>query len=174
MLKLELTTTTSPIADGPLAYGVTTSPFGEALWGFTVAGLCHLSLHDAGVDPCAILRVRWPAYHYQARQAQAEALLDAALCSTASPIQAWVSGSAFQVQVWRALLQIRPGELVSYQQLAQRIGQPKAARAVGSAVGKNPIAWLIPCHRVIRQSGEYGQYHWGRARKAAMIAAEQK
>ncbi len=81
-------------------------------------------------------------------------------------------GSRFQVQVWRALLRIPEGQLSSYGELAEAIGRPRAARAVGTAVGGNPLAYLIPCHRVIRATGVIGDYRWGSERKRAMIAKE--
>lgn len=157
----------------PLEYGITASPYGEALWGFTAAGLCHLSLHNKCTDPIKELQKRWPGQDYQVNQTQAEALHAAVQQPTTQPIPVWLTGTTFQIQVWQGLLHIRTGETISYQQLAARIGKPKAVRAVGSALGKNPIAWLIPCHRVVRQTGDIGQYHWGSARKAAMIQAEQ-
>jgi AraC family transcriptional regulator of adaptative response/methylated-DNA-[protein]-cysteine methyltransferase len=83
-----------------------------------------------------------------------------------------VTGSTFQVRVWRALLRVPPGSLVTYGQLAAAIDQPPAARAVGGAVGQNPLAYLIPCHRVIRETGIIGDYRWGRVRKRAMVAWE--
>jgi AraC family transcriptional regulator of adaptative response/methylated-DNA-[protein]-cysteine methyltransferase len=87
-------------------------------------------------------------------------------------LRAFVRGTPFQVRVWRALLDIQPGLLTSYKRLAAAIGGPSAARAVGAAVGKNPLAYLIPCHRVIRETGVLGGYHWGLVRKRAMIAWE--
>lgn len=83
-----------------------------------------------------------------------------------------VRGTPFQIKVWEALLKIPAGEVSSYQQLAQAVGNPKACRAVGSAVGSNPVSWLIPCHRVIRQEGVIGNYHWDPIRKTAMIGLE--
>jgi AraC family transcriptional regulator of adaptative response/methylated-DNA-[protein]-cysteine methyltransferase len=88
------------------------------------------------------------------------------------PLRAFVQGSQFQVRVWRALLQIPEGALVSYSQLAQLIGSPSSARAVGSAVAKNSLAYLIPCHRVIRSTGVLGEYRWGPTRKKAIAAWE--
>jgi AraC family transcriptional regulator of adaptative response/methylated-DNA-[protein]-cysteine methyltransferase len=88
------------------------------------------------------------------------------------PLRALVQGTAFQVRVWRALLKVRPGTLVSYGHLAAALGKPAAARAVGSAVGGNPLAYLIPCHRVIRETGVVGDYRWGRVRKRAIMAWE--
>jgi AraC family transcriptional regulator, regulatory protein of adaptative response / methylated-DNA-[protein]-cysteine methyltransferase len=84
----------------------------------------------------------------------------------------FVKGTDFQLRVWRALLRIPSGQLTTYGQLASAIGAPSAARAVGSAVGSNELAWLIPCHRVIRQTGATGEYRWGAVRKRAMIAWE--
>jgi AraC family transcriptional regulator of adaptative response/methylated-DNA-[protein]-cysteine methyltransferase len=89
-----------------------------------------------------------------------------------SALRAFVKGTTFQVRVWRALLQVRPGTLVSYGRLAAALEKPAAARAVGTAVGHNPLAWLIPCHRVIRETGVIGDYRWGRVRKQAMLAWE--
>jgi AraC family transcriptional regulator of adaptative response/methylated-DNA-[protein]-cysteine methyltransferase len=83
-----------------------------------------------------------------------------------------VAGSRFQFQVWRALLRVPSGSVVSYGDLARTMGQPGAARAVGQAVGANPVAWLIPCHRVLRGDGAIGGYRWGPRRKAVMLAWE--
>jgi len=83
-----------------------------------------------------------------------------------------LKGTDFQIKVWEALLKIPKGKLLSYGDIAQMIGKPKAFRAVGSAIGKNPIAYIIPCHRVIRETGEIGQYRWGRLKKSALIAFE--
>jgi AraC family transcriptional regulator of adaptative response/methylated-DNA-[protein]-cysteine methyltransferase len=83
-----------------------------------------------------------------------------------------VSGTQFQQQVWQALVDMSAGEVLSYSQLAERIGRPAAVRAVASAVAANPVAWLIPCHRIIRSSGETGEYRWGSKIKAAMLSAE--
>ena len=88
------------------------------------------------------------------------------------PISLHVSGTNFQICVWRALLQIPPARVVSYAQVASAVGNPKAARAVGLAVGANPVALMIPCHRVIQQNGKLGGYHWGETRKQAIHAWE--
>jgi AraC family transcriptional regulator of adaptative response/methylated-DNA-[protein]-cysteine methyltransferase len=87
-------------------------------------------------------------------------------------LRAFVKGTEFQVRVWRALLEIPPGQFTSYGRLAAALGQPTAARAVGTAVGQNPLAYLIPCHRVIRETGVIGNYRWGRIRKRAMVGWE--
>jgi AraC family transcriptional regulator of adaptative response/methylated-DNA-[protein]-cysteine methyltransferase len=83
-----------------------------------------------------------------------------------------ISGTNFQIQVWKALLRLPSGETTSYGEVARAVGRPGAARAVGSAVGSNPVAWLIPCHRVLRSDGKLGGYHWGPRRKEAMLAWE--
>ncbi|MFQ5398769.1 MAG: methylated-DNA--[protein]-cysteine S-methyltransferase [Anaerolineae bacterium] len=84
-------------------------------------------------------------------------------------LKLFLKGSSFQIKVWQALLQIPPGMVVSYGSVGHLIGQPKAVRAIGTATGHNPIAYLIPCHRVIRQTGGFGNYRWGAARKKAML-----
>lgn len=89
-----------------------------------------------------------------------------------APIQINLSGTPFQIQVWKALLQVPPSNLVAYQDIAKAIEKPKAVRAVGTAIGKNPIAYLIPCHRVIKGNGEYGNYHWDARRKLIINAYE--
>jgi AraC family transcriptional regulator of adaptative response/methylated-DNA-[protein]-cysteine methyltransferase len=89
-----------------------------------------------------------------------------------APIRLWLKGTNFQIKVWEALLRVAEGELVSYRQLASAAGAPTAVRAVASAVAANPVAWLVPCHRVIRSSGVLGQYRWGPERKAALIGWE--
>lgn len=88
------------------------------------------------------------------------------------PISLHVSGTNFQISVWRALLEIPPAKVVSYAQVESAVGNPKAARAVGLAVGANPVALMIPCHRVIQQNGKLGGYHWGETRKQAIHAWE--
>jgi AraC family transcriptional regulator of adaptative response/methylated-DNA-[protein]-cysteine methyltransferase len=87
-------------------------------------------------------------------------------------LRAFVRGTAFQLRVWRALLQVPAGTLISYGELAAAIGNRGAARAVGAAVGQNPLAYLIPCHRVIRDTGALGEYHWGETRKKAIMVWE--
>ncbi len=169
---LQLSVMSEHPTDQLLEYGVTCSPYGMVLWGFTSAGLCHVSLHDVCADPPAILRQHWPDYTCRLHQAQADTLSAQAGNPDAPPIAAWAVGTMFQTRVWQALLQLRSGELISYQRLAERVGCSGAVRAVGTAVGRNPIAWLIPCHRVIRKNGDIGQYHWGAARKQQMIQAE--
>lgn len=162
----------------PIDYGVHPSPFGDALIAHTPRGICHLSFIEAGARGAAVerLRARWPSAELRpAPQASAtllEGIFHARPEQVAQGLSLWVSGSNFQIQVWRALLAIPPGRLLNYAQLADLIGRPRAARAVGTAIAANPIAFLIPCHRVLRASGDIGLYHWGSERKAALVAWE--
>lgn len=158
--------------------GVHDSPFGHCLLALTERGICGLSFDD---DPAcargrADLRADWPLARFVEDPA-ATAPLAARLFGAASEaegprIDLYVRGSNFQVQVWRALLGLAPGQLCSYGDLARWIGRPGAARAVGGAVGSNPVAWLIPCHRVVTRMGAFGNYRWGPLRKQAMIGWE--
>lgn len=160
-----------------IRYGLHETPFGLALLGITERGICHLSFVTADeISPArAILNQAWPAAELQPDADSTVAYCDAIftpLAERSQPLTVVVKGTNFQVQVWRALLSIPPGGLATYQSLAAAIGRPTAARAVGNAVGKNPIAYLIPCHRVIRASGALGGYRWGLARKSAILAWE--
>ena len=89
-----------------------------------------------------------------------------------SKIKLHLKGTAFQLKVWEALLKIPMGDVSTYSSIANKINNPHASRAVGTAIGDNPVAFLIPCHRVIRSTGDFGQYHWGRVRKTAMLGWE--
>jgi AraC family transcriptional regulator of adaptative response/methylated-DNA-[protein]-cysteine methyltransferase len=160
-----------------LRYAFHPSPFGEALLAVTDRGLCHLAFAGAGQREVALaeLRQRWPAAelaHAPGQTAElAERIFDPAVKSNA-PLPLLLKGSNFQLKVWQTLLRIPEGAVVSYGALAQAVGQPGASRAVGSAVGNNPVAYLIPCHRVLRASGAIGGYRWGVARKRAMLVRE--
>lgn len=162
-----------------LACGVAPSPFGWLLSAEMEQGLCYLGFvgspsRDAAL---ALLRAQWPDAQLDWQPAAARALSDrlwTAATNRRAPLRLCVRGTRFQLEVWRALLALRPGEHISYAQLAARVGAPRAARAVGGAVGANPIAWLIPCHRVLRADGSLGGYHWGVERKRAMLAWEQQ
>lgn len=160
-----------------IQYGVHDTPFGEAFVATTPRGICALSfLMSAGIDePLADLYKKWPQATLHKNHQQTDTVINALFGEEKglnSPLSLHVSGTNFQVSVWRALLQIPPAAVVSYTQVAAAIGHPRAARAVGSAVGANPVAFLIPCHRVIQQSGKLGGYHWGESRKQAIHAWE--
>lgn len=154
------------------------SPFGMCLVGENPRGICHLTFVDESGEQAAwghLVRC-WPNAILKRDDVFAKRTLQGifrAATATAGPaLKLFVRGSAFQVRVWRALLELSSGKLTSYGELAEGIGSPAAARAVGTAVGANPIAYLIPCHRVIRETGIVGDYRWGRERKRIMLACE--
>lgn len=170
-------TATTPSEITSIRAGASTSPFGNCLIGETPHGICHLSFFDDGNQDIAIaeMKVVWPFAEVSwdhARAAQLSANFFPPAPKPVAPIKLVVHGTPFQLQIWRALLRVPTGALVSYGALATAAGFPKAARAVGSAVGRNAISFLIPCHRVIRADGKPGQYRWGAIRKRAMIAWE--
>lgn len=156
--------------------GVADSPFGHCLLGESPRGICHLSFFDdGGRDPAiAEMQADWPLAEVVWDDGHAERLARRIFADAepATPWRLFVRGSAFQLRVWRALLQVRPGTLVSYGKLAAAAGHPQASRATGSAVGSNAISYLIPCHRVIRETGICGHYRWGAVRKRSMLARE--
>jgi AraC family transcriptional regulator of adaptative response/methylated-DNA-[protein]-cysteine methyltransferase len=161
-----------------LGAGFADSPFGRCLIGAGPRGLCHLSfLDDDGAAALSALHAHWPSARLQRDDASAARLAGEIFAlpaerSARPALRAFVKGTAFQVRVWRALLEVPPGTLVSYGRLAAAIDESNAARAVGNAVGHNPLAYLIPCHRVIRETGVIGEYRWGAVRKRAMLAWE--
>jgi AraC family transcriptional regulator of adaptative response/methylated-DNA-[protein]-cysteine methyltransferase len=158
--------------------GFSPSPFGDCLAAQSPRGVCHLSFVDSNrMASWDGLRQLWPNARWQRDDAATQKLLAGVFArpdglETRSPLKVFVKGTDFQLRVWRALLRIPSGKLTTYGQLASAVGAPSAARAVGSAVGSNELAWLIPCHRVIRQTGMAGEYRWGAVRKRAMIAWE--
>ena len=158
-----------------LRYGACATPFGDLLLAFSGrASLCHAAFLQPGDNAGAALAAwgGWPRAHWQRDDPFAAAWLARSLRGSAAGTVLSPAGSDFQIEVWRGLLGIPPGRLVSYQQLAVLIGRPGAVRAVASAVARNPVAWLIPCHRVIRADGRIGNYRWGTARKQLMIGWE--
>jgi AraC family transcriptional regulator of adaptative response/methylated-DNA-[protein]-cysteine methyltransferase len=170
-----------------LGIAFTESPFGRVLAAATPRGLAYLGFVDpaddgaAGDDAAlADLRQRWPratlapepAVADLAAQAFARVGGAAAGHSPGRPLHLLLAGTNFQIKVWEALLRVPEGRLVSYTALARAVGRPDAVRAVAGAVGRNPLSVLIPCHRVIRESGDLGGYHWGLPRKIALIACE--
>jgi AraC family transcriptional regulator of adaptative response/methylated-DNA-[protein]-cysteine methyltransferase len=160
-----------------ISYGWAESPFGDCLILTTPRGICGLAFAAEGGRAAALadMRSRWPAAGFVADEKQIARLGRAIFAprhGDSDPLKLVLYGSPFQIKVWEALLRIPQGALVSYDGLAAAIGAVGAARAVGSAVGDNPISFLIPCHRVIRKSGVISHYHWGRPRKLAMIGWE--
>ena len=178
-----------------IQYGFHESPFGFCLLAVTERGICGLSFIDddaesaggrsagrsagrAGGAESALraLRARWPAatlLHDQSSTARAMAhIFPADGLAARQPVHVLLKGTNFQLKVWEALLRVPAGGVTTYESVAQTIQQPSAARAVGSAVGANAIAWLIPCHRVIRKSGIVDGYRWGTVRKKAILGWE--
>lgn len=158
-----------------LRYGFHDSPFGPCLVGVTPRGICHLAFVQGSGKRAALkeLRAHWPdARMRPGRNASARALRSLFAPKRGSRLIAVVRGTPFQIKVWQALLRIPAGHVRSYGGIAADIGKSGAARAVGAAVGQNPVAYLIPCHRVILATGAVGEYHWGSIRKKAMLARE--
>lgn len=156
-------------------WGVGETPFGSCVLARTTRGLCHLAFAEREDARASIetLHEDWPKAIFERDNEKVQDQLgDVFRCGYCPSITAWVRGTDFQLRVWRALLAIPAGCLTSYGRLAEAIGMPKAARAVGSAVGANPLAFLIPCHRVIRETGVIGNYRWGHGRKRILIAWE--
>jgi AraC family transcriptional regulator, regulatory protein of adaptative response / methylated-DNA-[protein]-cysteine methyltransferase len=156
-----------------LTAGFTATPFGPALIACTARGIAHLSFVDDREEGAALaaLAQSWPRARL-ARDDAAAATLAARIwqpTTDLAPLRLAVAGTNFQLKVWRALLQTAGTPTLSYARLAQAAGAPDASRAVGNAVGANPVAWLIPCHKVLRADGGLGGYHWGTDRKRAML-----
>lgn len=155
-------------------YSYASSPFGKILLASTNKGLCYMAFAD---DEKAFqeLQQKFPQAKYQQ---QVDSFQQGALefftksRSKKSSLKLHLKGTPFQIKVWEALLTIPAGQLSTYGKIAQQINNPKACRAVGSAIGDNPISYLIPCHRVIQSTGTFGNYHWGPERKTAMIGWE--
>ncbi len=156
-------------------YSFAESPFGDILVAATPKGICHLAFADEQAEAFRVLQERFPNAQYQQR---VDVLQQNALFiftqdwSKLNEIKLHLKGTDFQLKVWEALLRIPMGQLSTYGDIASLLDNPNASRAVGTAIGDNPVAFLIPCHRVIRSSGELGGYHWGFARKAAIIGWE--
>jgi AraC family transcriptional regulator of adaptative response/methylated-DNA-[protein]-cysteine methyltransferase len=159
-------------------YGFHPSPFGTALVMATDRGLAGLAFADAGEERTALddMRGRWPSASYvedSARTAPlAQRIFDSKLWKKDRPLRVVLIGTDFEVRVWETLLRIPMGRATTYSDIAGSIGAPKAARAVGAAVGKNPVSFVVPCHRVLGKSGDLTGYHWGITRKRAMLGWE--
>ena len=156
-------------------YGFTETPFGEALLAATPRGLTHLAFVDAGERDNAVdeLRARWRNADLVRDDARAQGfaiLIWGKSDKSTSKLRLHVAGTNFQLKVWQALLDSGPQSRTTYSALAKAIGEEGSARAIGNAVGANPIGWLIPCHTVLRRDGALGGYHWGEDRKRAILA----
>jgi AraC family transcriptional regulator, regulatory protein of adaptative response / methylated-DNA-[protein]-cysteine methyltransferase len=157
-------------------YDFTDSPFGPILAATTAKGVCYLAFIDDGREAAVRhLKDQFPnaRLHHAGDALQQQALsIFNRDWSQPGEIKLHLKGTPFQIKVWETLLKVPMGGLTTYAELADQTGHPKAARAVGSAVGHNPVAFLIPCHRVIRSDGQIGEYHWGDTRKKAIIGWE--
>jgi AraC family transcriptional regulator of adaptative response/methylated-DNA-[protein]-cysteine methyltransferase len=161
-----------------ISYGFHPSPFGECLLAVTGKGICGLGFMGKGgrAETLRDFQRRWPEAHMEMNsrltQPYVSRIFGGQKGNGDRPLTLLLRGTNFQVRVWEALLRIPLGSVTCYEDLAASLGKARAARAVGGAVGRNPIAFLIPCHRVIRKVGVTGDYHWGAARKKAMLVWE--
>jgi AraC family transcriptional regulator of adaptative response/methylated-DNA-[protein]-cysteine methyltransferase len=164
--------------DLQIRYGFGPSPFGEVFLGITPRGICALSFVGPRnrATEMQTLCDAWPAAGCTRDDALVHETLGRVFAPSSAgpaPVPLAVRGTNFQIQVWNALLRIPAGAVSTYSDVARTLGKPRAARPVASAIAANPVGFLIPCHRVIRNDGVLGGYHWGEARKAALIAWEQ-
>lgn len=158
-----------------IGFGVGPTPLGRALVAWTARGVCELAFVDGSESaPPSQLAAQWPCAHLERDDTAAAALLARVFAEPPQRgrLHLVLRGTNFQIRVWQALMRTEPGEQLGYGELARRIGSPGAARAVGGALAANRLAWLIPCHRVIRESGEPGRYRWGEPRKQAALGWE--
>ncbi|MDH3378965.1 MAG: methylated-DNA--[protein]-cysteine S-methyltransferase [Gammaproteobacteria bacterium] len=159
-----------------IQYGIHRCPFGLCVIGMTDKGICWLSfVHDGESRPAVHeLQEEWPNARFVTDKSATATTVNHIFrgTDTATRFTLDLKGTNFQIQVWRALLELPLGAIVSYQELARRAGCARSTRAVASAVARNPVAYLIPCHRVIRSTGVIGNYRWGATRKQAMLGWE--
>jgi AraC family transcriptional regulator of adaptative response/methylated-DNA-[protein]-cysteine methyltransferase len=160
-----------------IRYGIHLTPFGKCLIGLTERGICHLGFVQTSEGEAIDNLVNdWKEAKmiedYRATASLVEPIFSLQFNTRIKPLTLHLRGTNFQLKVWEALLQIPAGSVSTYEGIAKRIGQPAATRAVGTAVGHNPIAVLIPCHRVIRKAGDFGKYRYGALRKKALLAYE--
>jgi len=157
-----------------IEYGFSPTPFGEALLAATPRGLCHLAFVESGQRERSVteLRERWRNAEFSRDDPRAREFATRIWNPTpsgAAPVSLNVAGTNFQLKVWQALLHLGAHHRTTYSELATSIGAEGSARAVSNAVGANPVAWLIPCHNVLRRDGTLGGYHWGEDRKRAIL-----
>ncbi len=162
-----------------IAYGFHETPFGKCFIAVTERGICGLSFIQTNNELAVFndFKKKWLNADFEKNEMRTASIINQIFNTSpsvheASKLHLLVKGTNFQVKVWEALLKIPTGGLSTYQTIAELAGSPSAVRAVGTAVGSNPIAYLIPCHRVIRKEGKIGQYHWGENRKKALIGFE--
>ncbi|WP_343523725.1 methylated-DNA--[protein]-cysteine S-methyltransferase [Pedobacter sp.] len=156
-------------------YSFAESPFGNIIVASTSKGICHIAFYDDETIAFAKLQRQFPAAQYQQildKEQQNALYIFGHDWSKLHQIKLHLKGTDFQLKVWEALLKIPMGKLTTYGSIAKQLQNPNASRAVGTAIGDNPVAFLIPCHRVIQSSGALGGYHWGTNRKTAIIGWE--
>ncbi|WGH77568.1 methylated-DNA--[protein]-cysteine S-methyltransferase [Jannaschia ovalis] len=155
-----------------IRHGWVDGPFGDTLVMATDRGICGLAFAaETGRDAAlADMAARWPVAEHRPDPSVAD--LAGGLWGGGGEARLHLIGAPFQIKVWEALMQVPSGHVTTYGAIAARIGNPRAVRAVGTAVGRNPVSWLIPCHRALRKSGGIGGYHWGLPVKRAMLAWE--
>ena len=155
-----------------ISWGLHSSPFGQTVTMATAKGICGMGFAEEMGEDAAVqdLMQRWPNARFQREDAKVAPLAAAAFGGQTTALH--LIGAPFQIKVWEALLSIPSGHVTTYSEIAGAIGHARAVRAVGTAVGRNPISFLIPCHRALRKSGGLGGYHWGLPVKRAMLAWE--
>lgn len=160
-----------------ISHGFYPSPFGHCHIATTDKGICWLAFTDPITQQESIrqMQAEWQYANFRRDDAQHQALIDRLFYAAdhEAPLYLHIKGTNFQLRVWEALLRIPTGQCCQYKDIARQIDSPQAARAVGTAIGKNPISWLIPCHRVIRGTGVVGDYRWGQVRKQSLLLWEQ-
>lgn len=157
-----------------IKYGTHETPFGECLIGVTSRGVCHLVFIDSSKkEAISHMKEKWAQATFISSPKDTEEVIKKIFEKKKGKLSILLQGTSFQMKVWEALLSVPEGSLISYDRLASLAGFQKAARAVGTAVGSNSIAYLIPCHRVIRETGVIGQYRWGTTRKRCILTWEQ-
>jgi AraC family transcriptional regulator, regulatory protein of adaptative response / methylated-DNA-[protein]-cysteine methyltransferase len=160
-----------------IVYGFHPTPFGLCLLALTTRGICYLAFVDSGHSPAlGQLRRSWPNAQLTEDSIRTVSLVERIFSPNPSnspaPLALHLHGTNFQIKVWEALLRLPPGQVTTYQALAQQVGSAGAARAIGNAVAHNPVAYLIPCHRVLQKSGHFGDYRYGPVRKKAILGWE--
>lgn len=157
-------------------FGFHDCPFGIALLMATDKGVCGLAFGDEGEEQEMLddMMARWPRAQFREETRRTAMLVKQIFAATpdSAPVGLHLLGTPWQIKVWQALLAIPQGKVTTYRTIAEKVDAAKAARAVGTAVGRNPISWLIPCHRVLGSDGALHGYHWGLPRKRAMLAVE--
>jgi len=157
-----------------IEYGFVDCPFGIALAMATEKGVCGLAFGDDSEEGSMMddMRARWPRATYRENKARTETIVKQIFETEGGDLPLHLIGTPWQIKVWQALLEIPSGKVTTYRTIAEKVHSAKASRAVGTAVGRNPISWLIPCHRVLGSDGALHGYHWGLTRKRSMLALE--